>query len=222
MKKLVVAAVAMFIATSAFAQFGISVGTSSVASDFEAAYNDIAAGNPNTFHVGISYNIPLFLGFAIEPSIRYKVKGSSISEQFAAKQLDIDFSNGYLKVPVRVSWGPDLGLFRPYVYAEPYVGYALSQDAVASFEKDIVESGLGLDPGVDGAYWKDKSRFEYGLGAGVGITLLKHLAVSAAYYWDMGRLFDDNGGVNISEGGIEETLKYSNCNGVVATLTIYF
>ena len=72
------------------------------------------------YHVGLTAEIPLLGGFAIQPALLYQVKGmsadkfnsSSISESLGSFETKV----GYLEVPVQVQWGLDLLAFRPYVF----------------------------------------------------------------------------------------------------------
>lgn len=108
--------------------------------------------------------IDLPLGFSLQPSLVYHQKGADFNGEVSQNM-------GYLELPVSVQWGPDLLIFRPFLDATPYVGYALSYKS--------------SDSAVD---WKDLNRFEYGIGIGGGINVWK-LQFVARYNWTFGSLY---------------------------------
>lgn len=198
MKRIIFSVALVLLATAAFAQgqFGIIGGLTSSMSNIKTAYEDVKAGTANQFHAGVTYYQPLALGFAIQPGIEYNVKGLKVS--------DINFKTGFVEVPVQVQWGINLfSVIRPYVMAEPFIGYAVSNDV----------SGAGVT--VSG--WDNiKSRFEYGLGLGGGIQLFKHVQLSVRYFWNLGTLY------NADLGSIKTTLAETKCNGVKFSAAILF
>ena len=66
--------------------------------------------------------------------------------------------------------GINLLLFRPFVFASPYVSYAISKGGEFS--------------SVD---WDSLNRLDYGVGLGAGVELWK-LQVSGKYNWSMKKL----------------------------------
>ena len=108
------------------------------------------------------FDLPL--GFSLQPSLVYHQKGADINDE-------VSQTMGYVELPVSVQWGPDLLIFRPFLDATPYVGYALSYEST--------------DPNVG---WKDLNRFEYGLGIGGGINVWR-LQFIARYNWTFGSLY---------------------------------
>ena len=100
---------------------GIIIGGTSSSSDLKDAKT------LSLYHVGLTTEIPIGLGFHFQPSIIYQMKGMALNEWQDASGKDIKDSFetkvGYLEVPFQLQWGPDLIAFRPYVLAEPFVGY---------------------------------------------------------------------------------------------------
>ena len=167
------------------------------------------------YHVGLTAEIPLVGGFAIQPSVLYQVKGlsadkwgsSEISETLGAFETKV----GYLEVPVQIQWGPDLLAFRPYVFAEPFVGYRLGQNTKGEFADKLKDS---------------LKKIEYGLGVGAGIDVWR-LQLSVKYFWNFGDVYDKDGKV----GSISETVgdkvkdavnNGNNFNGIMASLAFFF
>lgn len=115
------------------------------------------------YHAGLAFKFRLPLGFALQPSILYQVKGAKLED---ASNLNV----GYLEVPVSLQWGPDLIICRPYVECAPFVGYGLNNSI-----KD----------------WTDLNRVEYGVGLGAGLDIWR-FQINARYNWNFGSLANAN------------------------------
>lgn len=206
MRKLVIALAALFVTISANAQFGIVAGLTSTHTDLEEAYADIK--DVNKYHAGIVYNIKLPLGLSIQPGLLYNVKGSSYTDvKENGEKVTVDFKSGNLELPVRVAWGFNILFVKPFVFAEPFLGYTLNNN-ITNSNGDVVK--------VEGF---DKSKFNYGVSLGAGVLAFKHVGLTVKYYWNLGQAFDGNASFD------KDTfagLKTQNANGVLATLAIYF
>ncbi len=205
MKRIYALVCCLLIAGSVFAEtkprFGVIGGLTTTSTKFSTAIADIKGGSFNQFHVGICYNQPLILGFAIQPGLEYNVKGVQFSQLEGIK--DINFKTGYLELPVQVQWGLDLlGVLRPYVFAEPFIGFALNNTANSA---NI--SAKGWD------YLK--SRFEGGLGVGAGIDIFRHVQVSFRYFWNLGEIYK----LDVTNLG---TISSGNCQGFKVSAAILF
>ena len=148
--------------------------------------------------MGVTAQFPVGMGFCIQPSLLYQVKGMSL-DQIAGSSADdvinsIEGKVGFAEIPVQVQWGPDLLLFRPYVFAEPFIGYRLHEDIFSS--SDI-------------SYADEMKKLEYGFGVGAGIDIWK-LQVSAKWFWNMGTIYR----------GESESL--DKLHGFSVTLSIFF
>lgn len=200
MKKLLVVIASLLIAVSAHAQFGVVAGITSAKNNVSDAYKDIA--NVTQYHVGITYKISLGSLLAIQPAIIYNVKGAKLNNITGIG--DFEYKNGYIEIPVQVQVGFDLGLARIYGIAEPFLGYAVTNNSSASL------GGLNLN-------WNNvKDKLEYGVGIGAGIELIKHVQVSARYFWNLG---------NVSDANLDAATKaVSNrgANGIIASVALLF
>ena len=116
------------------------------------------------------------------------------------------FGLGYLELPVNIQWGPRFSddRFRVFLQGSPFIGYAISKDM-----KDA--RGETYD-------WKNINRFEYGVGAGLGVQLWRHFQITAQYNWSLGDL--------VNSGFAEEEFKRifdeSNFSGYTVSLAIIF
>lgn len=224
---------AVLIAASAHAQIGIIAGVTTPSTDIKQAYNDIVeAQNVTLYHAGLALRFDLPFGLVFQPGVVYNMKGAALSDQIATKKVDISTSTGYLEIPLQLQLGVRLGeSVRPYIFAEPYAGYAITtqsktevQDAAdqSIIEKAASEQGIKLNTiNSDGNKWNGRERLEYGVGAGFGVELFNTIAISAKYYWEMGKMFNEDGQPSLSAKAMYEHTKNTQCNGIVASITLY-
>ena len=145
---------------------------------------DVSADLATGYHAGIIYKFRLPLGFAIQPSLLYNMKASTVETAIQTGSA-LNFNVGYAELPVSFQWGPDLLLFRPFLDVTPFVGYAVNNefqnktailDTITSWENK----------------WDGMNRLEYGLGLGAGLEIWK-LQIVARYNWNFGPLFSEEG-----------------------------
>lgn len=178
------------------------------------------------YHAGVAFQYPVVAGFVIQPAVTYQVKGATLdgvkgdslgeitgSIQNLASKLDTKV--GFVEVPVQIQWGPDLLAFRPYVFAEPFVGFAVNTsnkitaaDITAENVKDFGEAAI--------------KRLEYGVGFGAGIEYSRY-QLSARYYMNMGSLYNESGEIT----PVSETIKAAykdgkNFNGFSLSVAVFF
>ena len=199
MKKIFVAALALFISVGAFAEgFGIVGGYTSSKIKLEDTNFKSCAG----VHAGFAYNIPLGAGFAFQPELIYNVKGYNWEGDKDASSLKEKAKYGYVEIPLQLQWGLDLVMLRPYAFAEPFVGYAVSG------KQFLDKETLKVD-------WKNfKSRLEYGLGVGAGIEIYNTVQVSFKYFWNL------EDATQWSQ--VSDRIKGRGFNGLVFTAGIFF
>lgn len=182
--------------------------------------------NVSLFHVGLTAKFGLGAGFAIQPSLTYQMKGTELrtateSTEAAVEAFKkLDAKVGYLELPLQIQWGPDLMALRPYVFAEPFVGYAVNFNAEATDgNQDVVQSLKNQ--------WNEFSvnRLEYGVGFGGGIEV-NHFQISAQWFMNLGNLADENGKVDASVIGqtVQDNMKdwKKNFQGFKLSLAVLF
>ena len=202
MKKFLVVIATLLIAVSAHAQFGIVAGVTSSKTNLKDAIAD--AQNITQYHVGVTYKMDLGL-LAIQPSFIYNMKGTKLNIA-ELTSTELDYKTGYIEIPVQLQVGLNLGVARIYGFAEPFIGYAISNAATLS----------GQDLKAD---WDNvKSRLEYGVGLGIGVELIKHVQVSAKYFWNMGDMY----GTTLSFAGITKTIGEQKASGIAASVALLF
>ena len=195
-----VAAVAasMILAAGAHAQFGFLVGLTS--SSVKMASSDAIS----LYHAGLTYKIDLPSGFAIQPAVLYQVKGANVGQLGTATDEDFKVKTGFVEVPLGLQWGPHLAAFRPYVFAEPFIGYRVSSTdrGNESFQAWASQA---------------KNKFEYGFGLGAGLEISDHLQLSVQWFNNLGTMFSKP-----AEAGTESLEKVKNFEGIKFSLAILF
>lgn len=207
MKKLIVIVASLLVAVSAHAQFGVVAGITSSKSDIKSAVADVQGKNITQYHVGVTYKLSLGNMVAIQPAILYNVKGTEFDFTNVGS-TKLDMKTGFIEVPVQLQVGFGLGdLARIYGFAEPFVGYAITN--AATLDGNAIKD---LD-------WDNiKSRLEYGVGLGVGVELIKHVQVAVKYFWNMGDLYNGD----ITFAGVTKTIAESKASGIAASVAILF
>lgn len=206
MKKFIVIVASLLVAVSAHAQFGIVAGITSSKATIDAALSDVQ--NVTQYHVGLTYKIDLGL-IAIQPALIYNVKGAKVAKVAEFKALgdiaSFDYKNGYLELPVQVQAGLNLGVARIYAIAEPFIGYAITNSTQSS-------NGTKID-----VNWNDvKNKLEYGIGVGAGVELIKHVQISARYFWNLGNV------EKLAVATVTDAVSNKAANGIVASVTLLF
>ena len=198
---LAVAAASLFMAARAHAQFGIVGGITSSKTELTTA-EDVKS--MSLYHAGVTYKVDLGAGFAIQPSVLYQVKGASLGELNSSSSEDFKVKTGYVEVPVGLQWGPDLMVFRPFVMAEPFIGY------------QVTSSDRGADS-VEGWTEQAKNKFEYGFGVGGGLEIAGNIQLSVQWFNNMGSMVRDE---SASSGSFSEKVK--NFKGIKFSVAILF
>lgn len=185
MKKIIMAAafvLSLMFANIADSSAQLRFGVTGGATFSKLSKQTLNAENMTQYHAGVTMQVKLPLGFSIQPSLIYNVKGSrfGVSEAAATSAGSADLTVGYLELPVSIQWGPDLLLFRPFLDVTPFVGYGLNNkltfdNAAASIKNSWSSSGI--------------NRWEYGLGLGVGLEIWK-FQVIGRYNWNLGSISD--------------------------------
>lgn len=191
---------------SAQVRWGITGGLGWNQSDVNEIIEEQA---PAGWNAGLTLSIDLPLGFSLQPAVRYHHKDAMISNT-------VGQSMNYVEVPVSLQWGPDLLLFRPFIDATPFVGYALSNETYSTIDvrsiKDLVNGNTD---------WEGKQRVDYGLGIGGGIEIWR-LEIAARYNWNFGKLYDVQGWDEIKDHIGSLGVDNANFGGVTLNVSYFF
>jgi len=201
MKKLLTLAAVLFAsATMAHAQFGIIGGLNFSGTDYTANKLIEEAKNVTLYHAGIAFKADLPLGFAIQPELTYNVKGARLEE--VGKADDFQYKNGYIELGAGVQWGVDLLVARPFLVAEPFIGYMVNPDNEFKTVSDEI------------------NKLEYGIGIGGGVDILNHIQLSVQWYKNLGQLV--NGSASSTADVWESIKDVKSYHGIRVTLGIFF
>ena len=156
------------------------------------------------YQAGIAVQCDLPLWFSIQPELLFHLKGGQVSAGSGGNTRP--FGLGYLEIPVNIQWGPRFSddRFRIFVQGSPFIGYAISKD---------VKNSRGESYG-----WKNINRFEYGVGAGLGIQLWRHFQITGQYNWSLGDLVASG----FAEDEFKRIFNESNFSGYTVSLAIIF
>ncbi|MBR1573880.1 MAG: PorT family protein [Bacteroidales bacterium] len=225
----VIALLAMVAASGVSAQtigevrFGAFGGfTSARTKDVATNLLDFDVKRMPLYHAGLTAQFPLGGAFSIQPTVSWHVKGSSIAAiQDSEKGLNFEAFRskiGYLEAGAQLQAGLDLLAFRPYLFLEPFAGYALNVDEKL-FKTD-----------ADTPYQEVKAfdqsalrRMEYGLGVGFGAEVWL-MQLSFKWFWNFGNLYDERNAGNADMATLVKGLydKGRNFNGFVMSVSIFF
>jgi hypothetical protein len=193
-----VAAASLVLASQAHAQFGVIAGLTSSKTNAVDAAKDVK--NIALYHAGLTYKFNLGAGFAIQPSIIYQVKGAKIEN--VGNTTPEQLKTGFVEVPLSIQWGPDLLAFRPYAFAEPFVGYKISSFVYG--DGDVFTEQLK----------NEMKKIEYGFGLGGGLEIASHVQLSVQWFKNLGKFSDG--------GNVAEKVKNSNFQGIKVSLAVLF
>lgn len=225
MKKLLTLVAVLFAsATMAHAQFGIVGGMTVSGTNIETKNLWDNAKNVTLYHIGVAYQIDMSMGFSVQPSLTYEMKGANLESTASVygwnvADLNLNSKSGYLELGAALQWGPDLIIARPFVMVEPYLGYqvvAADKSAAKLLDSALTSSSDNFDKDINNA----KNKLEYGIGIGVGVDLLKHLQLTVQYFKSLGPLYSNDG--SLSQLDWEAVKDIQNYNGVKVTLGFFF
>ena len=186
----------LLLATAAHAQFGFLVGLTS--SSVKMSQEDAIS----LYHAGLTYQIDLPYYFSLQPALLYQVKGANVGHLDTATDDDFKLKTGFVELPLAIQWGPQLAAFRPYVFAEPFVGYQISSS--------VKGEGAVFSETLE----NELKKVEYGFGLGGGIEIASHIQLSCQWFKNLGKF---------SEGGnVADKAKNGNYQGIKVTLGILF
>ena len=187
MKKLLtVIVVALASVTVAHAQFGIVGGYTSSTTKLKEAAQE--ASTASLWHAGVAYRVSIG-SLAVQPSLTYNMKGTSID--------NVQYKSGYLEASAGVQVGMDLLVARPFLVAEPFIGYQV-------FENSSLKDAA------------DSNKLDWGFGLGIGADVLKHFQIRVEWFKNMGAL------ASATKEGAIEALKDTNYQGIKITAGLFF
>ena len=164
-------------------QFGVIGGmTSSKA----GTANEVNSKNMTLYHAGVAFKADLGAGFALQPMLTYQVKGADFERESDSLNDTVKSKTGFAELSLGIQWGLDLLAFRPFIFAEPFVGYSLTgSESLLTPAGNTVES-------VNKAVNEAKNKLEYGFGLGGGLEITSHIQLSCQWFTNLGNLYDQS------------------------------
>ena len=217
MKKiLVIAALFASVMAASAQQFGVKGGLT--LSTVGGADNPKENKDVLLYEAGVLYKADLGGGFAIQPALGYQMKGAKF-EQNSTKHT-VETKTGFVELSVAAQWGPDLLAFRPYVFVEPFIGYAVTGKEGLSG----VDGKLQASDQVKTALQKEaKNKLEFGAGAGIGLEITRHIQLSCQYFNNFGKLYKEDRLYKDDLEGIKSSyVNLKSYQGVKLTLAVLF
>ena len=195
MKKLLTVLAAVVVsATMAHAQIGIFAGYTSSATNAQGALESVKSAS--LWHAGVAYKMD-FGPLTVQPALAYSMKGTTISDKENFVDA-IEYKTGYVEASVGLQLGLDLMVARPFVVAEPFIGYQVYGNETWENRKDVL------------------NKLEYGFGVGVGADFLQNFQVKIQWFKNLGALATADAHV------IEETVKNGNYQGIKISVGFFF
>lgn len=217
MKKImVIAALFASVMAASAQQFGVKGGLT--LSTVGGADNPKENKDVILYEAGVVYKADLGGGFAIQPALGYQMKGAKF-EQNSTKHT-VETKTGFVELSVGAQWGPDLLAFRPYVFVEPFIGYAVT----GSESLTGMEGRLSTGEKVNTALNKEaKNKLEFGAGAGIGLEITRHIQLSCQYFNNFGRLYKEDRLYKDDLKGIKSSyINLKSYQGIKFTLAVLF
>ena len=225
MKKVfAIIAVAIASMSIAYAQFGVVAGIGSSATTVNKEDWKSNLDQVNLYHVGLTYKLDLGLGLSIQPSLTYEMKGATLSKaldgDIGLVTKEIETKTGYGEFGLDLQWGPDLMLFRPFIFASPFVGYMIDQKETNSL--NTADFATIDQEQMSTAVENAKNKLEYGFGIGLGIDIMKFVQLKAQYYKNLGSLYNEGkiDGKAMGEAIAASYKDVENYNGIKVSLSI--
>ncbi|MBR5256536.1 MAG: PorT family protein [Bacteroidales bacterium] len=214
MKKiLVIAALFASVMAASAQQFGVKGGLT--LSTVGGSDNPKENKDVILYEAGVLYKADLGGGFAIQPALGYQLKGAKFTQN--STQNTVETKTGYVELSVGAQWGPDLVAFRPYVFVEPFIGYAVSgKESLTNRAGTTVEK-------INAAIPEAKNKLEFGAGAGLGLEVTRHIQVSCQVFQNFGKLYKEDRLNKDDLKGIKSSyVDLKSYQGVKVTLAVLF
>lgn len=226
MKKILTIAALFASIFAANAQIGIMGGFTSSNTSVNTKEIMENAKNVSLYHAGVFYKFDLGLGFAVQPTLAYQVKGASLEkylEKDGEKSIGktLETKTGFIELSAGAQWGMDLLAFRPFVFVEPFIGYGITGNEEFKADAKILDI---KSEDLDNAAKQVKNKLEYGFGVGGGVEIANHVQISVQWFKNLGNLYDEGkvDGEKIMTAVKDNYKNIENYSGIKVTLGILF
>ena len=197
MKRFIISSVLAFIAVSASAQISVGAGYLQSTATYQAKSGaDVNNTQSNGFYAGLGYEMPLMQGLGLSAGVYYSYlysddAGSTAIGTIATGSLKTNLKEQYINVPVALNFGYNLTRdLRLFAFGGPTVSFGLS--SMSHYDASVSVIGINISDSGDTdnyAGTDDKpspyGRFDFLLGAGVGVDIQGKYRLTVGYDWGM-------------------------------------
>lgn len=222
MKKIltcIAVAFALLMTVDANAQLGIVGGFTSSNTKIDT---QLDIKNVSLYHAGIAYRADMGL-IALQPALTYQMKGAVLAAGDVQSALaTLQTNTGFLELGVGIQVVPlNLGVAKLYAFAEPFVGYAITNFEETSGSLAGIISGSGSASDLAKT---EKNKLEYGFGLGIGAMVVDHIQVSAQWFTNLGKLYGENDNISVDaiSGAVKSAFKSGNYQGIKVSVGFFF
>lgn len=171
----------MLVSANAFAGIGNKFGVIGIGDYSHVRYQGYKPTSLMTGGVGVAYKLNLANGFSLQPELLYNVKGAGLGYYMAGTRIDyLENTVGYMELPLMIAWGQDYDWYRTFFYVQPYMGFGVNCKSTYIGTSTTKTRENKWDA-------QNLSRFEYGLGVGVGFEYRRY-QIRAQYSNNFGGL----------------------------------
>ena len=205
---------------------GIGITGGFTSSNTSGNFAHIDKRSVSLYHAGIVWKVPFLRDFAIQSGVIFQMKGATLDSYLddtnTIRLSSLNTEVGFVEIPLQLQWGPDLALFRPYIFGEPFIGYGV-------YTQNELSAMSGMADATRRNQWTANAvkRLEYGFGFGAGIEFWQ-VQLSFEYFMNMGGLADGEGKVTSDAANMAIrnliTTHYTadNFNGIKFSAVIFF
>lgn len=197
MKRFIISSVLAFIAVSASAQISVGAGYLQSTATYQAKSGaDVNNTQSNGFYAGLGYEMPLMQGLGLSAGVYYSYlysddAGSTAIGTIATGSLKTNLKEQYINVPVALNFGYNITRdLRLFAFGGPTVSFGLS--SMSHYDASVSVIGINISDSGDTdnyAGTDDKpspyGRFDFLLGAGVGVDIQGKYRLTVGYDWGM-------------------------------------
>lgn len=211
MRKLVLAAVAMFVAgIYAAAQPGIEAGYMNMRYNTETGGVSKTGAPLNGFYVGVSDEINIVAGLGVHVGLNYSFVTDKSTKEIISSNFRMDGSESdhYLNVPIRIRYAFNIipKVLKVQAFAGPVFSVGLSHTSKLDLKAEV--AGITMDGSLKYDYYTGKfksdnfsdeqlssisstvaagtyNRFDVAMGGGLGVELFNFLEFKAGYDWGL-------------------------------------
>jgi len=172
LKKIIIIALALFVAHEASAQskfkFGVKGGWDFENFDIGGSVGEqLKKENSTSWNLGIMAQIGLGGSFYVQPEILYSSQQLEVSPPVGAIGFPMsadDIKVSYIQVPISLLYKFDMPLITPFISGGAYFGYTVDRSTRKLWKASINRKDWGVSVGAGVEFWKLQVAAKYNWG----------------------------------------------------------